>query len=86
MRLVQSGQKVELLLIALNFRNMKKIFYVLAFLGLFTFLTPKVASSAEGDCVTVPMICPDNTVYYVMVCDPEDWFAWGEILCGIVYN
>ena len=71
-----------------NLKNMKKIFYVLAFLGLFTFLTPKVASSAEGDCYTVEVACVDDpgTIFYIMICEVEDWQAWSEILCGTASN
>lgn len=65
---------------------MKKIFIFIAFLGLFTFVSPKVAVPAESGCHTINLLCPDGSQHIVIVCEPEDWYAWGELLCGIVYH
>ena len=65
---------------------MKKIFIVLAFLGLFTLLTPKIAVPAETGCHTIVLACPNGTQHVVIVCEPEDWYAWGALLCGITYG
>lgn len=65
---------------------MKRIFIVLAFIGVFTLLSPKVAVPAESDCHTIILACPDGSQHIVVVCEEDDWFAWGTILCGIIYH
>lgn len=62
---------------------MKKLFLVFAFLGLFTFLTPKIADAAEQGCYDIYMTCPNTGVtHLIVICDSEDWEAWKTILCG----
>lgn len=65
---------------------MKKIFLVLSLLGMFTFFTPKIATTAEPHCHTIQLVCPNGTHHIVLVCQSEDWYAYGELLCGIVYH
>lgn len=61
---------------------MKKILLVFAFLGLFAFLTPKVAD-AEEPCHLELLHCTNTGVsYMVVVCDEWDLMVWGSILCG----
>jgi hypothetical protein len=64
---------------------MKKIFIALAFLGLFTFFTPKSTISTPlpaPDCYTVYIQCPDGAIHMVQVCSWDHFEAWYEILCG----
>lgn len=70
---------------------MKKFFLAFAFLGLFTFMTPKTADAVENDCVVDLLICCDATVYYVVVCGNHferivDYWTWQDLLCtGCTY-
>ncbi len=64
---------------------MKKVFMVLSLLGMLTFIAPKVATTAESDCHTINLLCPNGSQHIVVVCENQDWRAWGEILCGIEY-
>ena len=62
---------------------MKKLAMFLAFLGVFSFVTPNVAD-ADVPCATTTLTCPDGTQHTVMICDVEqDARAWAEILCGL---
>lgn len=61
---------------------MKKLIYIFAFLGLFTFLTPKTAS-AEQPCITVTLECDNGWEGYVVICDTDDLAGWAEIYCGL---
>ena len=62
---------------------MKKVFMVLSLLGMFTFIAPKVATSADVDCHTWQMVCEDTgIIHYIVVCDQGDWAVWAQELCG----
>lgn len=62
---------------------MKKFFLAFAFLGLFTFLTPKVVDAVEEDCYTTTLYCTNTGVtHIIVVCDDWDDIIWGSILCG----
>lgn len=66
---------------------MKKLFLAFAFLGLFTFLTPKVVDAVEPECETVLLVCNcGGGSHYVVVCGTtqekiEDYLIWMELLC-----
>lgn len=61
---------------------MKKFLVIFSLLGLFTFITPKVANSAVDPCTTEILQCCDGTEHYVVICDDQDWNAWEQLLCG----
>lgn len=58
---------------------MKKIILGFAFLGLFTFATPKVTNA----CNTIKLTCNGQS-HYVIVCDWEDINTWIDIYCNPV--
>jgi len=62
---------------------MKKIILIFAILGMFTFISPKEASSEpQNPCTTEILPCPDGTQHTVMVCDNNDYSVWTSLLCG----
>jgi len=61
---------------------MKKLILSLAFIGLFSFMTPMEAAPPSNDCTTKILVCSDGTEHYVVVCDIYDVIAWIELLCG----
>lgn len=65
---------------------MKKIILSLAFIGLFSFMTPMIATPLPPGtgCTTYILTCPDPpyTQHYVVCCDGEDWETWVALLCG----
>ncbi len=65
---------------------MKKFLFVLSLIGLFTFWSPNVNAADDDPCYTIILACPDGTLHYVVVCNNEDWRAWGELICGMVYH
>lgn len=65
---------------------MKKFALVLAFIGLFTFLTPKIATSAQPDCFTAVLVCENGSQHIVIFCDMEQWRDLYDILCGAGIN
>ncbi|MEA3503730.1 MAG: hypothetical protein U9R32_00845 [Bacteroidota bacterium] len=63
---------------------MKKLVFIIALLGIFSFGTPKVADAAnETPCVHTTITCPDGNTYMAIVCDGGQFEDWVEILCGI---
>lgn len=62
---------------------MKKILIVLAFLGVFTLWSPRIAADNDN-CTTVILVCGDGTQHYVVCCDGEDVKAWAFLLCGVI--
>jgi len=61
---------------------MKKLVFIIALLGVFSFATPKVADADVVEpCETVIIVCPDGLMYMCICCDPEDRLVWPELLC-----
>lgn len=66
---------------------MKKLAIVLAFIGLFTFLTPKVANADQFGCHVTTIYCTNTGVtHIIVVCDDWDDMIWGSLLCGYETN
>lgn len=60
---------------------MKKLILGFAFLGLFTFATPKVTNADVQPCATYILTCGNGSQHYVVICDLEDAVVWSELLC-----
>lgn len=60
---------------------MKRILIGLAFLGMFSFWSPKV-SAANDECETIVIECEDGSQHIVVVCSHKDLLAWFDLLCG----
>jgi len=59
---------------------MKKFLITLAFLGLFSFWSPK-AAVADNGCHTVIIICDDGSTHSVIACNWEQMEEWYQIFC-----
>jgi len=62
---------------------MKKLILSFAFIGLFSFMTPTVATPIpdQSGCRTVIIECDDGTQHYAIICDLDDAFVWLDLLC-----
>ena len=62
---------------------MKKLILSFAFIGLFSLMTPTIATPlpTSNGCTTHVIVCSDGTQHYAIVCDDTDIYAWFELLC-----
>ena len=59
---------------------MKKVLFIFALIGMFSFVTPKTATALEPGTYTLYCVS-DGEFHYVFCHDDEDRQAWTEILC-----